>query len=51
MPSERCWFWWDGEVRPDGTLRVLVEVPGLPTALGALDWMLRAAGAGDIIHE
>jgi hypothetical protein len=51
MPSERCWFWWDAEVRPGGTLLVLVEVPGLPTALGALDWMLRAAGATDIIHE
>lgn len=51
MPSERQWFWWDAEVGRDGTLRVTVEVPGWPTALGALDWLLRAAGAAEVVHE
>lgn len=50
-PSERQWFWWGAEIRPDGCLRVTVEVPGRPAALGALDWLLRAAGAGEVVHE
>jgi hypothetical protein len=51
MPSERQWFWWDAEAGQDGTLRITVEVPGWPAALGALDWLLRAAGAVEIFHE
>jgi hypothetical protein len=51
MPSERQWFWWDAEVGQDDTLRVTVEVPGWPAALGALDWLLHAAGAVEVIHE
>jgi hypothetical protein len=50
MPSERQWFWWDAEVGRDGTLRVTVEIPGCPTAMGALDWLLCAAGAVEVIH-
>jgi hypothetical protein len=37
-PFERQWFWWDAEIVRDGTLRVTVEIPGWPAALGALDW-------------
>lgn len=51
MPSERQWFWWDAEPLQDGALRVAVEMPGWPAALGALDWLLRAAGAAEVIHE
>ncbi|WP_406642528.1 hypothetical protein [Amycolatopsis sp. WGS_07] len=50
-PLERQWFWWDAKAEQDGTLRVTVEVSGWPTALGALDWLLRAAGAVEIVHE
>lgn len=50
-PSERPWYWWDAEVTGDGGLRVIVEVPGWPTALGALDWLLRACGVREIVHE
>lgn len=50
-PSERQWFWWDAEVDEGGELRIAIEVEGWPTALGALDWLLRAAGAMEIIHE
>ncbi|QRP49055.1 hypothetical protein [Amycolatopsis sp. FDAARGOS 1241] len=51
MPSERQWFWWDAKVGRDDTLRVSIEVMGWPTALGALDWLLRAAGAVEVFHE
>lgn len=50
-PSERQWFWWEAEVLRDGALRVVVEIPGWPAPLGALDWMLRASGAAAVIHE
>jgi len=50
-PFERQWFWWDAEIGRDGTLRVTVEIPGWPAALGALDWLLRAAGAAEVVHD
>ncbi len=50
-PFERQWFWWDAEIGTDGTLRVTVEIPGWPAALGALDWLLRAAGAAEVVHD
>jgi hypothetical protein len=50
-PSERQWFWWDALVENSDTLRVVVEVSGWPTPLGALDWLLRAAGAAEVIFE
>jgi hypothetical protein len=49
-PPERQWFWWDATAG-DGTLRVTVEVPDWPAALGALDWLLRASGAAEVVHE
>jgi hypothetical protein len=51
QPSEREWFWWDAKVESPDTARILVEVPGDPVALGALDWLLRAAGATAIRYE
>jgi len=51
QPSERQWFWWDARVESPDILRVLVEVPGDPVALGALEWLLRAAGATEIARE
>ncbi|WP_375431314.1 hypothetical protein [uncultured Friedmanniella sp.] len=47
-PEERQWFWWDAAV---GGRRgqVLVEVPGWPAPFGALEWLLRAAGAASVI--
>ena len=48
QPSERQWFWWSATVESPDKVRVLVEVPGDPVALGALEWLLRAAGATDI---
>lgn len=51
MPSERQWFWWDAVIEAAGTLRVTVEVAGWPAPLGALDWLLRASGAGEVSHQ
>jgi hypothetical protein len=51
MPSERQWFWWDAEVGRDGSLRVTIEVAGWPVALGALGWLLRAAGAVELTYD
>src|SRR5436305_4029099 len=50
-PAERQWYWWDATIESDTALRVVVEVPGWPAALGALDWLLRAAGATEVSHE
>ena len=46
-PVERDWFWWDATT--DGNKgRVLLELPGWPAPVGALLWLLRAAGADSI---
>jgi hypothetical protein len=50
-PSERQWFWWDAIVESPDTLRVLVEVSGWPAPLGALEWLLRAAGSVEVVRE
>ena len=50
-PSERQWFWWDAVVESPEILRVIVQVSGWPAPLGALDWLLRAAGAVEVLHE
>lgn len=50
-PAERQWHWWHGCVESQDRLRVTVEVAGWPVPLGALEWLLRAAGAVEIIVE
>ena len=47
-PEERQWYWWDASARRSDELVVLVEVPGWPYALGALECLLRAAGGESI---
>ena len=47
-PEEREWSWWDARVEGAGVASVLVEVPGWPMAVGALEWLLRVAGATEI---
>lgn len=49
QPEERQWFWWDMVIENSDTLRVVVEVSSWPAPLGALEWMLRAAGAADVV--
>ncbi|MEP7764388.1 hypothetical protein [Sanguibacter sp. 25GB23B1] len=47
-PDERQWFWWDARIDEDGGGTVLVEVLGWPSPTGALQWLLRAAGASSV---
>jgi hypothetical protein len=49
-PDERQWRWLSGQVAAPDRLKVTLEVAGLPTAYGALTWLLRAAGATAIIE-
>jgi len=51
QPDERQWFWWDAAVEDPDTVRVIVEVEGLPFPWGALDWLFRASGATGIQEE
>jgi hypothetical protein len=46
-PQHREWFWWDARVT-NGTVGITVQVSGWPAPLGALDWLLRAAGATEV---
>jgi hypothetical protein len=48
QPDERQWYWWDGVAHGQHEARILVEVPGWPVALGALEWLLRVAGADSV---
>ena len=50
-PSERQWFWWDASVDGPDAATVVVEVPGWPAPLGALEWLLRAAGAIEVVRD
>lgn len=47
-PGERQWFWWDAEIDSTGSAFVVVVVDGWPAPLGALRWLLRAAGADSV---
>jgi hypothetical protein len=49
-PDNRTWFWWDAAATDDA-LHVVVEVPGAPAPLGALEWLLRASGAGEVRQD
>lgn len=44
-PTQRQWHWWDGGILDADTTRIVVEATETPTALGALEWLLRTAGA------
>ena len=52
MCPEEC-PWTSPRVAADGRdrVRVTLEVDGWPSAHGAVDWMLRAAGADDVHSE
>ena len=44
-PSERQWYWWHGRAVQDQLLHLTLQVQGWPFPTGALEWLLRAAGA------
>lgn len=49
--EQREWWWWGAEVRDADNLRVclVVHEPSFPHE--ALDWLLRAAGAREVVDE
>jgi hypothetical protein len=47
-PDARQWRWWNGHIGPDGSLFIDIVADSRPTAHGALDWILRAAGATSV---
>jgi hypothetical protein len=50
-PTERHWSWSGAMVEDPDHLHATVLVTEWPTALGALDWLLRTAGAVDVVHQ
>ena len=50
-PGQREWWWWGSEVMDPDTVRVYLAVrePSFPHE--ALDWMLRASGAVEVVDE
>jgi hypothetical protein len=48
-PDRRGWWWWEYQQEPG--LRVIVQVDEWPFPWGALAWLLRAAGAIDVVPE
>ena len=46
-PETRAWSWWDARAGAD-TLRIRVQVSRRPYLRGALDWLIRVAGASDL---
>lgn len=49
-PPERTWWWWDATVESDDSAVIAVQVDGWPLASGALEWLLRASGATEVIE-
>ena len=46
-PENRKWFWWGAGVQGDKAV-VTVLVPERPYLRGALDWLLKTAGATEV---
>jgi|GEM_PF-970099 len=47
-PDNRTWFWWDSEITGAHTLLIHLCIVETPGALGALEWLLRTAGATEV---
>ncbi|TWD73101.1 hypothetical protein FB561_6986 [Kribbella amoyensis] len=48
QPGERTWYWLGARIRDPRVLVILLDVPGHPSPVGALDWLLKAAGATEV---
>jgi hypothetical protein len=51
QPSERQWEFWACEAGDTNSVRLSLKVDAWPLAHGALDWLLRAAGANRVVSE
>ncbi|GAA3594599.1 hypothetical protein [Kribbella ginsengisoli] len=50
-PSERTWYWLGAEQASTTLLKVWLDTPGSPAPVGALEWLLKAAGAIEVVEE
>jgi hypothetical protein len=50
-PAQRQWFWWNATTPSPDTVLIDIWIAGWPAPLGALDWLLRAAGATSVDHD
>jgi hypothetical protein len=50
-PAQRQWYWWSATAPAADTALVTIWIAGWPAPLGALDWLLRAAGATSVDHD
>lgn len=50
-PEERQWYWWDAAVADDRSATVTVTVSSWPAPIGALRWLLQAAGATSVVVD
>jgi hypothetical protein len=46
-PEQRSWWWWDARATEDA-FEIRVAVEDYPFGIGALRWLLKAAGARDV---
>jgi hypothetical protein len=51
QPSERQWEFWECRASNEYSVRLVIKLEAWPIAHGALDWLLRAAGANRVIVE
>ena len=49
--SERQWEFWECKAKGNDVVRLTIKINGRPIAHGALNWLLRAAGAGRTVIE
>jgi hypothetical protein len=50
-PDDRHWYWWEAEVTGTTGLRIWIEVDTWPAPVGSLEWLLRAAGAREVVVD
>ena len=51
QPSERQWEFWECRAKGKDVVRLTIKIDGWPIAHGALNWLLRAAGADRVVIE
>lgn len=47
-PEQRQWYWWNSEIIDSNTFKITVECFGSPFPWGALEWLVKSAGAIEI---
>lgn len=50
-PSERTWYWLGAELLSRTQLTIWLDTPGSPAPIGALEWLLKASGATEVVEE